>query len=265
VSARAASALRPLGALGRAVLSSLAVLGRGARFCAAAMAAVVRPPLYPREIGRAALTIGFLSLPVVGLSAVFTGAALALQIHEGSARFGAETAVPTIVAIAMVREIGPVLTGLMVAARVASAIAAELGTMKVTEQVDALLTLSTDPMRYLVAPRVLAATLSLPLLVAVADILGIMGGWAVGAARLGIAPGAYLETTAEFLRAGDIVSGLVKGAVFGLIVALMGCRFGLAATGGARGVGRATTGAVVASAVLILGANYLLTEAFFSR
>ena len=171
---------------------------------------------------------------------------------------------PQIVAIGMVRELGPVLVGLMIAARVTSSIAAEIATMKVTEQIDALVTLSTNPMKYLTLPRVLAATLVMPLLVAVGDIIGIYGGYLVGTYRLGFNPATYLQNTVDFLQLLDILSSLAKGAVFGFIAALMGCYFGMASERGAMGVGRATKGAVVAAAVLMLAANFILTEAFFS-
>ncbi|RDC74388.1 ABC transporter permease [Rhodovulum sp. 12E13] len=253
-----------LARLGAAVLSLLAGTGRVVLFLLAAAHALVRPPFYFSELRRALLNIGYFSLPVVGLTAFFTGAALALQIYEGGARFNVQSVVPSIVAIAIVRELGPVLGGLMVAARVASSIAAEIGTMRVTEQIDALVTLSTDPMRYLVAPRLLAAVIAVPALVAVGDAIGIMGGWLVGTSRLGVPSAAYLQATRDFLEAGDVLSGLVKGAVFGLIVALMGCYHGMNSDRGAQGVGRATTSAVVSSAILVLAANYLMTEVFFS-
>ena len=211
------------------------------------------------------LQIGWLSLPVVGLTALFTGGALALQIYAGGNRFGAEAVVPQIVAIGMVRELGPVLVGLMIAARVTSSIAAEIATMKVTEQIDALVTLSTDPMKYLVLPRLLAATLSVPALVAVGDVIGVMGGWLVSTQTLGFVSAPYLRNTINFLEPLDIVSSLTKGAAFGFLSALMGCWFGLNSGRGAMGVGRATKSAVVAAAVAILAANMALTEAFFSR
>ncbi|MDZ4136706.1 MAG: ABC transporter permease, partial [Paracoccaceae bacterium] len=198
------------------------------------------------------------------MTALFTGGALALQIYSGGARFNAEAVVPSIVAIGMVRELGPVLGGLMVAARVASSIAAEIGTMKVTEQIDALVTLSTNPLKYLALPRVMAATLAVPVLVAVGDAIGIMGGWLVGVNRLGFSSGTYLRNTVDFLEPWDVGSGLVKGAVFGFLVALMGCYHGMNSGRGAQGVGRATKSAVVAASVLILASNYLLTEVFFS-
>ena len=255
---------RPVAALGAMVLAALAAVGRVAIFAVRIVGHILRPPFYPREFLAQVVAIGWLSLPVVGLTAIFTGAALALQIYAGGARFSAEAVVPQIVAIGMVRELGPVLGGLMVAARVASSIAAELGTMKVTEQIDALVTLSTDPMKYLAVPRVLAATLSVPVLVAVGDAIGIMGGWLVGTGRLGFNSATYLRNTAEFLEVWDVGSGLVKGAVFGFIVALMGCWHGMNSGRGAQGVGAATKAAVVGASVLILAANYLLTELFFS-
>ena len=257
-------ALAPLGALGRAVLRLLGEVGRVALFAVAAVSHILRPPFHGREFAQALVQIGWLSLPVVGLTALFTGGALALQIYAGGARFNAEAVVPQIVAIGIVRELGPVLGGLMVAARVASSIAAEIGTMKVTEQIDALVTLSTDPMKYLAAPRVLAATLAVPVLVAVGDSVGVMGGWLVGVARLDFNGAAYLENTVSFLETWDVASGLVKGAAFGFIVALMGCYHGMHSSRGAQGVGRATKQAVVSASVLIFAANYILTEVFFA-
>ncbi|MGQ0610781.1 MAG: MlaE family ABC transporter permease [Paracoccaceae bacterium] len=253
-----------LAALGRPVLAALAATGRIALFALSVLSHLVRPPFYPREFLAALMQIGWFSLPMVGLTALFTGGALALQIYSGGARFNAESVVPSIVAIGMTRELGPVLGGLMVAARVASSIAAEIGTMKVTEQIDALITLSTHPLKYLAVPRVLAATLAVPVLVAVGDSIGIMGGWLVGITRLEFNSAAYIANTVDFLEFWDIGSGLAKGAVFGFIVALMGCHFGMTSGRGAQGVGAATKSAVVAASIMILAANYLLTEAFFT-
>jgi len=258
------SLLSPLARLGRATLGALAATGRFAAFAASGVSHIVRPPFYPREFLSALMQIGWFSLPVVGMTALFTGAALALQIYAGGQRFSAESVVPSITAIGMVRELGPVLGGLMVAARVASSIAAEVGTMKVTEQIDALTTLSTNPLKFLVAPRLLAATLAVPVLVAVGDSIGIFGGYLVGTTRLGFSPMTYLANTRAYLEPFDIVSGLIKGAAFGFLIALCGTYFGMASGRGAQGVGRATKSAVVTASVLILAANYLLTEMFFS-
>lgn len=258
------SILSPLAAIGAVVLGFLASIGRVAIFAGQTLGHLIRPPLYPREFGVALLNIGWLSLPVVGLTAIFTGGALALQIYAGGARFNAEAVVPQIVAIGMVRELGPVLVGLMIAARVTSSVAAEIATMKVTEQIDALVTLSTHPMKYLTVPRVLAATLTVPVLVAVGDIIGIFGGYAVATGTLGFNAAAYLKNTVDFLEPFDVISSLIKGGVFGFIAATMGCYYGMNSGRGAQGVGRATKGSVEAAAILILAANFLLTGVFFS-
>jgi len=250
--------------IGHSTLAILAAIGRIAIFMAQTVSHIFRPPFYGRELLRQLLSIGYFSLPVVGLTAIFTGAALALQIFEGGARFNAESVVPSIVAIGMVRELGPVLGGLMVAGRVASSVAAELGTMRVTEQIDALVTLSTNPMKYLTVPRVLAATLAMPVLVAVGDAIGIMGGYLVGVTKLGLNSAAYIQNTVDFLVSWDVTSGLIKAAVFGFLLALMGCYHGMNSGRGAQGVGRATTNAVVSASVLILTANYIMTTLFFS-
>ncbi len=253
-----------LAAIGAAVLGLCRATGRLAIFTASGVSHVFRPPWYPGEFARQLLRIGYFSLPVVGLTAVFTGGALALQIFAGGSRFNAEAVVPSIVAIGMVRELGPVLGGLMVAGRVSASIAAELGTMRVTEQIDALTTLSTEPMKYLVVPRLAAAVIAMPLLTLIADVIGVMGGFLVSVNRLDFNAGVYLKTTYDFLTTGDILSSLIKAAVFGFIVALMGCYHGYHSGRGAQGVGAATTNAVVSASILILAANYMLTEALFS-
>jgi phospholipid/cholesterol/gamma-HCH transport system permease protein len=240
-------------------------VGELAMFGARALAAGVAGPYYPRQILRQMLDIGFYSLPVVGLTAFFTGMVLALQSFTGFARFQAESAIPTIVVVSLTRELGPVLAGLMVAGRVGAAMAAELGTMRVTEQIDALTTLSTDPYRYLVFPRLVAGVLMLPLLVLVADVIGVMGGWLVAVVKLDFNSADYINRTFSFLEAEDVIAGLVKAAVFGFLVALMGCYQGYNSRGGAQGVGSATTRAVVTASILILTFDYIITELFFSR
>ncbi len=256
--------LSPLALIGRQTLALFAMIGRFAIFFAQTLSHMLRPPFYGRELLTAIFNIGWLSLPVVGMTAIFTGGALALQIYDGSSRFSVESVVPQIVAIGMVRELGPVLVGLMVAARVTSSIAAEIATMKVTEQIDALTTLSTDPLKYLVVPRFIAAILVVPVLVGIGDIIGIYGGFAVATEQLGFNPATYIRNTVDFLQFNDILSSLVKGAAFGGIAALMGCYFGMHSGRGAQGVGQATKGSVQAAAVLILAANFLLTSLFFS-
>jgi phospholipid/cholesterol/gamma-HCH transport system permease protein len=252
-------------ALGRFVLGMFAATGAVALFAAEAISHLFRPPFYWRLFWRAFIEIAWFSLPVVALTAVFTGMVLALQSYTGFARFNAEGAVANVVVLSITRELGPVLAGLMVAGRIGAAFAAEIGTMRVTDQIDALSTLSTNPMKYLVTPRIIAGTLALPLLVVVADILGVMGGWLIGTQQLGFSSGAYLKATFDFLQAWDVISGLIKAAAFGFIVTLMGCWCGYRSGGGAQGVGRATTSAVVASSILILASDYVLTALMFSR
>lgn len=249
--------------IGATVIWLCQVTGALSLFAASGVAHVFTPPWYPAEFARQLLRIGYFSLPVIGMTALFTGGALALQIFAGGSRFNAESFVPSIVAIGMTRELGPVLGGLMVAGRVSSSIAAELGTMRVTEQIDALTTLSTNPMKYLVAPRLLAATIALPVLAFIGDIIGIMGAFMVGVARLEFNAATYISTTWDFLETDDITSGMIKAGVFGFIIALMGCFQGYHSARGAQGVGKATTDAVVTAFVLILASNYVLTEILF--
>lgn len=251
--------------LGRFVLGILRGAGAVTLFAAEAISHIFRPPFYGRLFLKAFVEIAWFSLPVVAMTAFFTGMVLALQSYTGFARFNAEGAVANVVVLSITRELGPVLAGLMVAGRIGAAFAAEIGTMRVTDQIDALNTLSTNPMKYLVAPRILAGTIALPLLVVVANILGVMGGWLIGTQQLGFSSGAYLKATFDFLQSWDVISGLIKAAAFGFIVTLMGCWCGYTSGGGAQGVGRATTSAVVASSILILASDYVLTAMMFSR
>jgi phospholipid/cholesterol/gamma-HCH transport system permease protein len=250
--------------IGRLFLSFLAEVGRLTTFTVNAVTAVVRPPAYWRLLMQQIMRIGWFSLPVVGLTAFFTGGVLALQIYNGAARYGAESFVPVVVLVGITRELGPVIAGLMVAGRVAAAIAAEIGTMKVTEQIDALTTLSTNPIKYLVVPRLLAAVISMPILVAIADCIGVLGGYIASTRSLGFNGSVYMNNTMNGLVYWDVESGLIKAAVFGFIIALMGCYNGFHSKGGAQGVGTATTNAVVSSSILVLAANYLLTSLILS-
>lgn len=251
--------------IGRALLDSLAALGRLSMFAATAVGHVFRPPFYPRLILRQMIEIGYFSLPVVALTTLFSGMVLALQSYSGFARFSAESAVATVVVLSITRELAPVLAGLMVAGRVGAAMAAEIGTMRVTEQIDALSVLSTNPYKYLVVPRIVAGATMLPLLVLVGDILGVFGGYIVGVYKLDFNAAAYIHRTWDFLEALDVISGLVKAAAFGFLVALTGCYHGYNSRGGAQGVGQATTNAVVSASILILIFNYIITELFFAK
>ena len=256
--------MNPLATIGHVFLVFLAGVGRIAMFAATAVSHCLRPPFYPSLIARQMLDIGYYSLPVVGLTALFTGMVLALQSYTGFARFQAEGAVATVVVLSMTRELGPVIAGLMVAGRIGASMAAEIGTMRVTEQIDALVTLSTNPFKYLVVPRILAGVAMLPLLVLIADIIGVLGGYLVAVYKLNFNAAAYLKQTADYLQWMDVISGLVKAAVFGFLIAMLGCFHGYNSGGGAQGVGRATTNSVVSSSIMILVMDYMLTEIFFA-
>ncbi len=249
--------------IGRVAKLTLEKTGNVSIFIFNSLSAIFVPPFYPRIIFAQLLRIGYFSLPVVGLTAIFSGAVLALQTYSGFSRFNAESTIATVVAISITRELGPVLAGLIVAGRVGASMAAELGTMRVTEQIDALRTLSTNPFKYLIAPRVLAAMISLPILVLIADIIGVMGGYLVSVHSLGFSPGPYISNTFKHLEVMDVISGLVKALFFGFIIAIMGCYYGYRSSGGAQGVGIATTDAVVTSSIAILLSNYIITGWFF--
>jgi phospholipid/cholesterol/gamma-HCH transport system permease protein len=254
--------LAPIGAIFIGFLESI---GRLTMFAGVSLGHCVRPPIYPRLIARQIIEIGYYSLPVVGLTALFTGMVLALQSYSGFSRFNAEGAIANVVVLSMTRELGPVLAGLMVAGRIGAAMAAEIGTMRVTEQIDALSTLSTNPYKYLIAPRLIAGIVALPPLVLVADVIGVMGGWLIATFKLGFNGSAYLQSTISFVQFNDVFSGLVKAAVFGFIITLMGCYHGYRSGRGAQGVGAATTSAVVTASIMILLFDYVLTEAFFAK
>ncbi len=251
--------------IGRVLLHFLATVGRLTQFTISSVSHCFRPPFYPRIIIRQMVEIGYYSLPVVGLTGVFAGMVLALQSYTGFSRFGAEGAIAKVVVLSITRELGPVLAGLMVAGRIGASMAAETGTMRVTEQIDALTTLSTNPMKYLVAPRLIAGITMMPLLVLVADIIGVFGGYIVAVYKLGFNPSIYLQNTWNFVEFHDVFSGLVKASVFGFIITLMGCYHGYNSKGGAQGVGAATTNAVVSAAIMILCFDYILTEMFFAK
>ena len=224
---------------------------------------ILRPPYDVRNLLKQIEYVGVKSIPVVLITGGFTGMVLALQSYTGFKRFNAEAFVGTVVALSMTRELGPVLSGLMVSGRVGSAMAAELGTMQVTEQIDALYTLAINPIKYLVVPRFLASLIVMPILTAFADVLGILGGYLISVLLLGSNPTIYLRRTYDYLDLEDIYFGLLKACIFGMIIATIGCYQGINARGGAEGVGKATTNAVVISSLLILVANYFVTALLF--
>lgn len=249
---------------GEYTLISLSNIGKVIVFCLHSIHSAFTRPFYWSQVLDNLIRIGFFSIPVVGMTAIFTGAVLVLQTYTGFSRFAGESTIPTVVVLSITRELGPVLAGLMVAGRVGSSIAAEIATMKVSEQLDALKTLSVNPIRYLVAPRILACTLVMPILVIIADIIGILGGYLVATEKLDFNKALYLNNTVTYLEAEDVISGLIKAAIFGFIIAVSGCYSGCNANKGAESVGTATINAVVMSSVLILFFNYITTQVFFT-
>lgn len=239
-------------------------VGAGALLLARTLRLLVTPPFCPLgALVQQCASVGVRSLPVILITGSFTGMVLAYESALGFKRFGAEGLISIVVSLSMVRELGPVLSGVMVAGRVGSAMAAELGTMRITEQIDALVTLATDPVRFLILPRLLAATLMLPCLVLFADLFGIVGGWFVAVEVLGHHPVLYEKRAVQFLAPHDLGVSVLKAAVFGATLAMVGCYEGFTVRGGAREVGRAVTRAVVLSLVLILTFDFLLTAWFF--
>lgn len=249
--------------VGRAVLYMFKAVGRFSIFIFTFFRYAFTSPFYFKQFFENLINIGFYSIPVIGLTAVFTGAVLVLQTYAGFSRFSAESSIPTVVVLSITRELGPVLTGLMIAGRIGSSIAAEIATMKVTEQIDALITMAVSPIRYLIIPRVWAGVISFPLLVLISDSIGILGGYIVATDSLGFNKALYLKNTAEYLEAWDIISGIIKATIFGFIVTVCGCYTGISSKRGAYGVGAATINAVVLASILILFFNYITTSILF--
>jgi phospholipid/cholesterol/gamma-HCH transport system permease protein len=256
--------LNLIASIGRRAILIASNIGSLCIFIILVMRSACSRPIYFNLILRQFLSIGFYSLPLVALTSSFSGAVLALQSYIGFSRFSAEGSIATVVILSITRELGPVLAGLMVAGRAGAAIAAEIATMRVTEQIDALYTLSTDPIRYLVLPRVVASIIMLPALVLIGDIIGVMGGYLIGVYKLGFNSSSYIINSLKYLEPMDIISGLVKATFFGFIISIMSCYSGYYADKGAKGVGNATTRAVVSSSILILFSDYLITEFLFN-
>ena len=249
--------------LGRKTIGMLREMGRILILLSQAFIWAVLPPYRVKAIIKQMEFVGVKSIFVVVLTGIFAGGVLALQSHHGFRLFGAETLVGSTVALAMTRELGPVLTALMVNGRAGSAMAAELGTMKVTEQIDALYVMATNPVKYLIVPRVIAGIIMLPVLTIVADFLGILGGYFVGVILLKINSGMFVANIVKMVELDDIFHGLTKSTFFGLILTHIGCYKGFYTEGGAEGVGKSTTQAVVLSSVLILISDYFLTSVMF--
>ncbi len=249
--------------LGRIVLENVEELGRILLLFLSALSWMVRPPLKLRHILKQMEFVGVKSIFVVVLTGTFTGMVMALQGYHGFRMFAAESLVGSTVALGMTRELGPVLTSLMVTARAGSAMAAELGTMRVTEQIDALAVMAANPVKHLIVPRLIAGVLMVPLLTVVSDFTGILGGYFVGVHILNINSGAFMKNIFKYVTLNDIYNGLAKAACFGLLMALIGCYKGFNTRGGAEGVGRATTEAVVLASISILVSDYILTAIMF--
>ena len=252
-----------LGSVGKKLLNFIANIGHFFIFFINAIYWMFKPPWYLKKIFQQILDIGYFSLPVVGLTTFFSGMVLALQTFNGFSEFNSETTVARVVLTSITRELGPVLTGLMVAGRIGAKMAAEIATMRVTEQIDALGTLGTRPIQYLIAPKIIASLVCIPLLVLIGNTIGILGGYVIAIYKLNFNPNLYLYATMEYLQLIDIVQGIVKAAVFGLIISMVSCYFGFNATKGAEGVGFATTSSVVVSSVMILTSTYAITALFF--
>jgi phospholipid/cholesterol/gamma-HCH transport system permease protein len=253
----------PVARIGRGALGQVRSVGRSALFVGRALASAPRRPLRGGRVLDELHFVGVRSTAVVVLTGAFTGMVLALQGYRSLSGFGSEALLGSAVALALVRELGPVLSALMVAARAGSAITAELGIMRVTEQIDALEVMAVDPLKFLVAPRLIAAVLVLPLLAAIFDVVGIWGGYVVAVRFLGLGAGTYFSAMKSAVEMSDVTGGLAKSAAFGLIVAAVCTWKGYFAGQGARGVSRATTEAVVLSSVLVLVSDYFLTSALF--
>jgi phospholipid/cholesterol/gamma-HCH transport system permease protein len=262
--AAGARAAAPLARLGDRVLDALEALGAFARLAGATGRAIALPRFPWLETLRQFEAIGVRSTTIVLLTALFTGMVLALQTGFALERFGAKLYVGTIVGLSLARELGPVLTALMVGGRVGAGITAEIGSMQVTEQVDAIRSLGAEPVQKLVLPRVIAGTLSLPLLAVIANVLGVLGGLLIAVTQFGIPGRFYLQTIYRTVTVTDLLSGISKTIVFGWIIAMVGCYAGLRTTGGTVGVGRATTRAVVVASIAILIADFFLTQAMLA-
>ncbi len=254
---------RLLEGFGRGILRFLEELGRFFLMLGRLLLWLPRPPYDFPELLKQMVRIGVDSIPVVLLTTLFTGMVLALQTYHGFAKFNATSLIGGVVALSLLRELSPVLAALMVTGRVGSSMAAEIGSMRVTEQIDALKALATEPVQYLVVPRVVASIFMLPLLVVAGDVVGMYGGYVVAVQLLGANPVTYYDSSFERLDMIDFTSGLVKAAVFGLILSVVACTRGYYTKGGAEGVGRSTTQAVVVASLAILLSDFFLTRLLF--
>ena len=255
-------ALNIFEATGKKFLQLFLRLGNISIFIFQSLSKIFVPPFYFKNIKENLINVAFFSLPLIGLTAFFSGAVLALQSYYGFGRLNAESYLPSIVALSITRELAPVFSALMISGRVGAAIAARIGSMKVTEQINALQTLSIDPYRYLVAPRVISLVIAMPFIVIIFDLIGIFGGYIVATNMFNFSATIYLHKTLSILQFLDIQLGLIKGVFFGLAIALVSCYNGYNCDNNSDGVGKATTNSVVISSVIVLLLNYLITDIF---
>ena len=248
--------------IGKISLSTFENLGKIMLFFLMSFFWLFKRPFYFKQFLSQFLDIAFYSLPVVGLTTFFSGMVLALQTFSGFDNFNDESTISKIVLTSILRELGPVLAGLMVCGRVGAKMAAEIATMRVSNQIDALETLSTRPMQFLISTRLLASIIAVPFLVLVGNIIGVFGGFIVATFKLDLNPILYMISTIDNFNSIDLIQGLIKALVFGIIISIISCYFGFNASGGAEGVGRATTISVVTASTLILTSTYFITALF---
>jgi phospholipid/cholesterol/gamma-HCH transport system permease protein len=249
--------------IGTKFLNFSSALGSAVFFIISVVRYSISRPIYLKNLISQLNSIGFLSIPIVAMTCFFSGAVLALQSYASFSNFAGESSIAAIVVLSITRELSPVMAGLMVSARSGASIAAEIGTMRVSEQIDALFTLSIYPIRYLIVPRVIASLIALPLLVLLGDVIGVFGGYIVSLYKLNFNEANYISSTFSYLKFYDIKLGLVKAFVFAFVFSLVSCYYGYSAQRGAIGVGKATTNGVVVSSILILISNYVVTEIMF--
>lgn len=236
---------------------------RYTKFLGTVLRSFVRGPYYIREIIEQLYQIGYRSLSIVSLTGIFTGMVLAFQTGMEMSRFGAKGYIGSVVALSLVRELGPVLTALVVAGRVGAGITAELGSMRVTDQIDAMRAMATDPYKKLVSTRIISLLIMLPILVAIADAMGLLGGLIIATTNLNVGYELYKSTVLDVLFLEDLISGMVKPFVFAFVIGTIGCYLGMNTTGGTKGVGSSTTLSVVLSSISIFILNFVMTKLFF--
>ncbi|GHM58851.1 MAG: ABC transporter permease [Candidatus Mesenet longicola] len=244
---------------GKYSINFLSSIGRMFIFFIKSIYQCFLPPYYFHALLKQVMEVGYFSLPIVGLASIFIGAIIVLQSGLNPPIINPDSIIPYIVVTSITRELGPVLIGLIIAGKVGAAIAAEIGTMRISEQIDALITLGVNPFKYLIAPRVIALIITLPILITCANLIGIYGGYLVAVFELHYSPDIYIKHAIKSLNMYDLILGLIKSFVFGAVISLVSCYYGYYCKEGARGVGVATTSAVVLSSIFIILLNYIIT------